>query len=60
MTPPIYNLPRDKSRARERDELAADIRVIVPAVNTLAEAERRRAVIRTCLMIARREKREQL
>lgn len=54
----IYNLPKHKSRARERDELAAAIREIAPAVNTLAEAERRRAIIRTCLIIGRREKRE--
>lgn len=54
----FYDFQSYKSRAREREELAADIREITPAVKVLAEAERRRTVARTCRMIARREKRE--
>lgn len=54
-----YKFQRHKSSARERDELAAAIREITPAVNTLAEEERRRHIIRTCEMMDGREQREE-
>jgi hypothetical protein len=54
----IYEFPGDKSRARAVDDLAAAIREVAPDLKTLAEAERRRQVIRTCRVIERRERRD--
>jgi hypothetical protein len=58
MSARIYKFPGNKSRARERDELAAAIRAIAPAMNTLAEEAVRRQTILTCQIIERHERRK--
>jgi hypothetical protein len=54
----VYEFPSDKSRVRERDELAAAIREITPSAKTIAEEACRRQIIRMCRIIARREVRD--
>lgn len=53
----IYGFHVHKPSASRRGELAAASWAITPAANIIAEEARRRQVVRTCRIIARRERR---
>jgi hypothetical protein len=56
MFPRIYRFPIKSSRPRARNELAAAIRDITPAVKTIAEELKRGSVIGAARFLARNER----